>query len=130
LNVANPIADDEGIDLVFYHRGSSDKAIFAQVKSATAKPHIRCDVRRATFKARANYALIFVAFNHKDLRAEAVWYIPSLDFEERLKNQKQERKVFVFDTRLNSTADMWREYRCDELKQLPQKILDDLGAGG
>ena len=76
VNVAQPLADDEGIDLIFYKRGESEKTLYAQVKSRYAtskrvkKRQVQCRVKRSSFNARDNYYLIFLAFDHEEQQVE------------------------------------------------------------
>lgn len=126
INFASPFVDDEGVDLIFFRRGGSGKAILAQVKSRAMQSKLlsrgtyRTHVRRASFKPREGYYFIFVAFDQsgKSL-ADTLWFIPSVDFGKKLAGQKGE-KVLVFQSRFNS-KDMWEEYRTS-LEELPQRI--------
>ncbi len=130
INFASPFVDDEGVDLIFFRRGGSGKAILAQVKSRTMQSKrlmqgaFRVQVRRASFKPREGYYFIFVAFDQlaKGL-FDTLWFIPSVDFEKKLLGQKGE-KVLVFQSRFNS-KDMWEEYRVS-LEELPQRIAQIL----
>jgi len=130
INFASPFVDDEGVDLIFFRRGGSGKAILAQVKSRTMQSKLlsqgtfRVQVRRASFKARESYYFIFVAFDQLGKQLyDTLWFIPSIDFEGKLAGQKNE-KVFVFQSRFNS-KDMWAEYRTS-LEELPQRIAQIL----
>ena len=126
INVASPFVDDEGVDLIFYRRGGTGKAILAQVKSRTkqsktlSRGKFRVQVRRASFKPREGYYLIFVALEQlgKGLH-DTLWFIPSVDFQRKLVGQKGE-KVLVFESRFDS-RDMWEEYRTT-LEELPQRM--------
>lgn len=130
INFATPFVDDEGVDLIFFRRGGSGKAVLAQVKSRTMQSRLlsrgvfRVHVRRASFKPREGYCFIFVAFDPSTKRlADTLWFVPSLDFERKLQGQKGER-VLVFQSRFNS-KDMWEEYRTS-LEELPQRIAQIL----
>ena len=128
INVASPLTDDEGIDLIFYKRGQSDKTIYAQVKSRYSsskrvqKRQLRCQIRRSAFTPRENYYIFFIAFNREAQQIIKVWFVPSLILVEKLKNQKS--KNYVFHSGFDS-QDMWEQYRID-LKELPKKILEAL----
>jgi hypothetical protein len=126
INFAFPFVDDEGVDLIFFRKGGSGKAILAQVKSRTVQSRLlsrgvfRVQVRRASFKAREGYYFIFVAFDQlKKQLFDTLWFIPSIDFKRKLVGQKNE-KVLVFQSRFSSN-DMWAQYRTS-LEQLPQRI--------
>jgi hypothetical protein len=126
INFASPFVDDEGVDLIFFKRGGSGKALLVQVKSRTMQSKLlsrgtfRVQVRRASFKPRDGYYFIFVALDEsgRGLR-DTLWFIPSVDFETKLRGQKGE-KVLVFQSRFDS-RDMWEEYRTN-LEELPQRI--------
>lgn len=126
INFASPFVDDEGVDLMFFRRGGSGKVILAQVKSRMTQSKLlrrgtyRTQVRRASFKPREGYYLIFVAFDQLGERLfDTLWFVPSVDFEEKLVGQKGE-KVLVFQSRFDS-KDMWEEYRTS-LGELPRRI--------
>ncbi len=130
INFASPFVDDEGVDLIFFRRGGSGKAILAQVKSRTMQSKLlsqgtyRTHVRRASFKPREGYYFIFVAFDQSEKGLfDILWFIPSIDLEKKLVGQKGE-KVLVFQSRFNS-KDMWEEYRMS-LDELPQRIVQIL----
>jgi hypothetical protein len=65
INFASPFVDDEGVDIIFFRRGGSGKAILAQVKSRSTQSKLlkqgifRVHVRRASFKPREGYYFIF-----------------------------------------------------------------------
>ena len=130
INFASPFVDDEGVDLIFFRRGGSGKAVLAQVKSRTMQSKLlsqgtyRTQVRRASFKPREGYYFIFVAFDQSEKGLfDILWFIPSIDFEKNLAGQKGE-KVLVFQSRFNA-KDMWEEYRMS-LDELPQRIVQIL----
>lgn len=130
INFASPFVDDEGVDLIFFRRGGSGKAILVQVKSRTMQSKLlsrgtyRTHVRRASFKPREGYYFIFVAFDQsRKSLFDTLWFVPSVDFEKKLAGQKGE-KVLVFQSRFDS-KDMWEEYRIS-LEELPQRIAQIL----
>jgi len=126
INFASPFVDDEGVDLIFFKKGGSGKAILAQVKSRTMQSKLlsqgtfRVQVRRASFKPREGYYFIFVAFDESGKGLfDTLWFIPSLDFEKKLAGQTNET-VLVFQSRFGS-RDMWEENRTS-LEELPRLI--------
>jgi hypothetical protein len=130
INFASPFVDDEGVDLIFFRKGGSGKAILAQVKSRTVQSKLlshgtfRVQVRRASFKPRKGYYFIFVALDESGKGLlDTLWFIPSLDFERKLAGQTN-KTVLVFQSRFNSN-DMWAQYRTN-LEQLPQRIAQIL----
>ena len=130
INFASPFVDDEGVDLIFFRRGGSGKAILAQVKSRTmqskslSQGKYITQVRRASFKPREGYYLIFVALDQpKKGLFDTLWFIPSIDFEKKLVGQKGEKRL-AFHSGFNS-KDMWEEYRMS-LDELPQRMVQIL----
>ena len=126
INFASPFVDDEGVDLIFFRKGGSGKAVLAQVKSRTMQSKMlsrgtfRVHVRRASFKPREGYYFIFVAFDESGKGLfNTLWFIPSVDFEKKLAGQTNET-VLVFQSRFDS-RDMWEEYRVS-LEELPKRI--------
>lgn len=130
INFATPFVDDEGIDLIFFKRGSSGKVVLAQIKSRTKESKLlsqgifRVQVRRASFKPRTGYYFIFVALDEsKTGLFDTLWFIPSIDFNSSLVGQKN-KKVLVFQSKFNSN-DMWKKYRL-KLTELPNRIAQAL----
>ena len=130
INFASPFVDDEGVDLIFFRKGGSGKAVLAQVKSRTMQSKLlsrgtfRVQVRRASFKPRDGYYFIFVAFDESGKGLfDTLWFIPSVDFERKLVGQTNE-KVLVFQSRFTS-KDMWEEYRTN-LEELPRRMTEIL----
>lgn len=130
INFAIPFVDDEGVDLIFFRKGGTGRAILAQVKSRTVQSKLlsrgtyRAHVRRASFKPREGYYFIFVAFDQSGKSLfDTLWFIPSVEFGMKLAGQKGE-KVLVFQSRFNS-KDMWEGYRMS-LGELPQRIAQIL----
>ena len=127
INFAFPFVDDQGIDLIFFKKGSEAKVMLAQVKSRTEgsqsmqKKKFRSQIRIASFRARRRYFLIFITLSKSGTGLlDTLWLIPSLEFEEELKNQKKD-KVLVFDSSFKA-KDMWAKYRLN-LGDLPNRIL-------
>ena len=127
INFASPFVDDEGVDLIFFKKGGSGRAILAQVKSRTMQSKLlsqgtfRVQVRRASFKPREGCYFIFVALDASGKGLlNALWFIPSLDFEKKLSGQTN-KSVLVFQSKFTS-KDMWEDYRIS-LDELPQRIL-------
>jgi len=130
INFASPFVDDEGVDLIFFKKGGSGRAILAQVKSRTmqskllSKGTFRVQVRRASFKPREGYYFIFVALDESGKGLfNTLWFIPSVDFAKNLSGQTN-KSVLVFQSRFTS-KDMWEEYRMS-LDELPQRIVQIL----
>lgn len=127
VNFATPFVDDEGIDLMFFKRGGTNRVVLAQVKSRTMRSKrlagggYRAQVRKATFRPREGYFLLFVALDESGTGLhDTLWCVPSLEFAINVEGQSSERPVFVFQTRFESN-DKWKPYRL-RLPELPSRI--------
>jgi hypothetical protein len=98
INFASPFVDDEGIDLIFFRKGGTGKAILVQVKGRTTESELlkrgtfRAQVRRSSFKPREGYYFIFAAFDklEKKLR-DTLWLVPSKDLDKKLQGRKTKK---------------------------------------
>lgn len=133
LNVSIPMVDDAGVDLVFSLR-DRPQTLAVQVKSrfSTAKRvssgGFRIGVRRPTFKARADLAVLYDVAHAE---AAMTWLIPSLKFAELTKDQSPSRRLLVMAARIAGKSNKWFPYR-SEMRDLPKRIesiLKELGAG-
>ena len=131
LSVSIPMVDDEGVDLIFTPKGGG-RSIFVQVKSRftlTGKGSYRSQIRKKNFHPRKDYYITFAYYDKANARlGDTLWFIPSLDFTDKLKGQSRERPNYIFQSRFTSTGDMWRPYKV-ELKNLPKHILRILRSG-
>ena len=125
LSVSVPIVDDEGVDLIFTPKGGG-RSISVQIKSRftlTGKGHYRSHIRKKTLAPREDYYIIFAYYDQEKARlGETLWFIPTIDFVEKLKGQRKDRSNFIFQSSFDSPSDMWKPYR-RESRKLPEHIL-------
>ncbi len=127
LNVSTSFVDDEGVDLVFARRGQP-KTLAVQVKSrrmsgvSMSRGTFRAQVRDATFDARDDLYLLFVAVDSEEGVFDLAWLVPSSDFANATAVNSQSRRRFVASAK-PSTQDQWSGYRCSR-RNLADRILD------
>jgi hypothetical protein len=126
LNVSTSFVDDEGVDLVFARR-AQPKTLAVQVKSrrlagtSMSKGTFRTQVRDATFAARDDLYLLFVAVDPEEGLFDLVWLVPSTDFANATTVNSQGRRRFVASAK-EKTQDQWSSYRCSR-QDLANRIL-------
>jgi hypothetical protein len=127
LNVSTSFVDDEGVDLVFARRGQP-KTLAVQVKSrrltgtSMSRGTFRAQVRDATFAARDDLALLFVAVDLEEGVFDLAWLVPSIDFANVTTVNSQSRRRFVASAK-KKTKDQWSGYRCSR-HDLAWRILN------
>jgi hypothetical protein len=129
LNVSTPMYDDEGVDLVFSLRGQP-ATLAVQVKSRFSNSRrvrggsFRMDVKKSTFKARPDLALIGVLYNEGTHEVTTTWVIPSEQFWRLVRGQRHGvGKVWVMRTGLNQQKeDKWSYFKTD-WEHLPQSVV-------
>src|SRR3954451_14345412 len=115
LNVSTSFVDDEGVDLVFARR-PQPKTLAVQVKSrrlagtSMSRGTFRTQVREATFSARDDLYLLFVAVDPVQGMFDLAWLVPSAEFAEATTVNSQGRRRFVA-SRKETTEDQWSGYR-------------------
>ncbi len=126
LNVSTSLIDDEGVDLVFARRGQP-KTLAVQVKSrrlagvSLSSGTFRAQVRDATFSAREDLFMLFVAVDPADGVFDLAWFVPSIDFAAVTTVNSQGLRRFVASAK-QKTRDQWSGYRCDR-RNLAGQIL-------
>jgi hypothetical protein len=89
------------------------------------------DVKKSTFKARPDLALIGILYNEETHTVTATWVIPSTHFGRLVRDQRHGiGKVWVMRTGLNDQKeDMWSRFKT-EWEEVPKSVvhlLMDLG---
>lgn len=82
----------------------------------------RAQVREATFEARENLHLLFVAIDPEEGVFDLAWLVPSSDFANATTVNSQSRRRFVASAKPQS-QDQWSVYRCSRTN-LADRILD------
>ena len=126
LTVSTSLVDDEGVDLVFARRGQP-KTLAVQVKSrrltgtSMSRGTFRAQVRDATFAAREDLHMLFVAVNPDEGVFDLAWLVPSIDFDGATTVNSQGRRRFVASAK-DASKDQWSGYRCSR-QELSDRIL-------
>ncbi len=81
----------------------------------------RTQVRDATFSARDDLYLLFVAVDPDEGMFDLAWFVPSINFAEATTVNSQGRRRFVASAKEN-TRDQWSSYRCSR-QNLAERIL-------
>ena len=130
LSIAKPFVDDEGVDLLVYKRKVGGKVLYLQVKSRftlTKKGSFKTQVRKKSFTPREDLYLAFVYYDTKKRGlGDCLWLIPSFDFPKLLKGQREDREIYVFQSKFDSKNDMWKPYKINigDLSEKLFKLLD------
>lgn len=128
LNVSVPMVDDEGVDLVFSLRGKPQTlALQVKARFSTSKRvaggSFRIQIRRATFRPRADLAILGVVFDAKEGRLDRAWLVPAIDFAQLTSKQSMHRTVLVMAAAIAGHTNQWVKYSC-EPRELPQRIIE------
>lgn len=126
LNVSTSLVDDEGVDLVFHRRGGSE-TLAVQVKTRTtdtknySRGIVQADVRRATFEARPDLAVLVAMIDKPTARLEVAWLVPSEQYAE-VANVISGTHLRLRASLKAGSADKWSSYRLDPAS-LGKRIL-------
>jgi hypothetical protein len=130
LNVSTSLVDDEGVDLVFFARGSTAtlavqvKARMSDSKTVRTKEQFVAFVREATFTPRADLDMLFVLADVTQGRYSKAWLVPSVVFADKTKVRSNHTRRFSASLKLAS-RDQWSAFRL-EPEDLPVAVLDRL----
>lgn len=130
LNVSTSLVDDEGVDLVFFARGSTAtlavqvKARMSDSKTVRTKGQFVTSVREATFSARPDLEMLFVLADVIKGRYTKAWLVPSSIFAARTEVRANHTRRFSASLKATS-KDQWSEFRL-EPAELPVAILGRL----
>jgi len=130
LNVSTSLVDDEGVDLVFFARGSTAtlavqvKARMSDSKTVRTKDRFVASVREATFTPRRDLDMLFVLADVTEGRYTKTWLIPSTVFAGKTKLRNNQTRRFSASLKATS-QDQRTEFRL-EPAELPNAILDRL----
>ena len=124
LSPFSPIADDDGLDILFFDKqtgGSIALQLKCRNRTNPNKPQIYFKLRKATFNGSRNTFLVAALFNSDRTKFECMWLIPMSHFN-KSKNGKSNSHSFKASIALDS-KDKFLEYRYLEPKKLAAKIL-------
>lgn len=116
LNVSTSLVGDEGVDLVFHRRGGT-ATLAVQVKARTTdtsqhrRGRISANLRRSTFRARSDLAVLIVLVDKRSAALELAWLIPSAKFEHEAMSARNGEVLKFAASVKPDTADKWAHYR-------------------
>ncbi|MET9230171.1 hypothetical protein [Lentzea sp. NPDC003310] len=135
LNVATPLVDDEGVDLLFNGAGT-DSILAVQVKArmSTSK-RLQSEtfvafVRTQTFRQRPTLDMLFVAIDVDRGAIMAAWLVPSTEFAESATESSTRGRLRFYASLKDGGRDRWRAYRLrpEELAPRLMERLRELAA--
>ncbi len=122
LNASTGLVDDEGIDITFKRRNSS-QTIDIQVKARFSdeegskllreNQRLRCDVTPNTFQVRDNIYMLFVAVDGPEAEWGPAWLVPSAAFKKEAMVVGKQRKLRFDASVKKGSADKWNSYRLE-----------------
>src|SRR5450759_1455333 len=130
LNVSTSLVDDEGVDLVFFARGSTTtlavqvKARMSDSKTVRTKAQFVAFVREATFAPRNDLDMLFVLADVVQGRYTAAWLVPSPVFAELAKVRSNGTRRFSASLK-PASKDQCAAYRLSPT-ELPLTVLERL----
>ncbi len=128
-----PDSDDDGIDVMVNKKGDF-KPIFIQVKSRyklNTNGTYSQDIGTNTFKSDPKFFICFFLYNQEKYDIEKIWFIPSIDYEERaieINPKDYSQKLRFAASPNDDSKDQWNQYRIDktELAAEIEKIIESL----
>jgi len=130
LNVSTSLVDDEGVDLVFFARGSTTtlavqvKARMSDSKTVRTKEQFVAFVREATFVPRNDLDMLFVLADVVHGRYTTAWLVPSPVFAALAKVRTNGTRRFSASLK-PASQDQWAAYRLSPT-ELPLTVLERL----
>ncbi|MGL1103433.1 hypothetical protein ACSTLM_04490 [Vibrio parahaemolyticus] len=130
LSPFQPIADDDGIDLLIYDKVTGN-SIPIQIKARTNtinKPGkqersniVHFEVRKATFKDTRSAILLCVLLSKDLLSSERAWLLP-LEQLALLTAEKKKKFVIRANKQLG-TKDKYSSFQCESMKQVAERLI-------
>jgi hypothetical protein len=133
LNASAPLFDDEAVDVVFSLRGAPAmlgvqiKSRFSSSRRVKQLGGFRVDIKKSTFQARPDRALLAVLYDEPSDDLSHVWLIPSLEFK-RLTRQQTRATHWTLQLSLAHADNPWARFLYTK-RQLParlQELLRDM----
>ena len=130
LSPFQPIADDDGIDVLFYDKVSG-KAIPIQIKARTTtinKPGrqergntVHFEVRKATLKDDRNALLLCVLLNESLRFTERAWLMSLSELQEL--SSDRETKFVIRANKDLATKDKYKPYQCADMHEVAERLI-------
>lgn len=131
LSPFQPVADDDGIDLLIYVK-KTGKALPIQVKSrlsAIKKPGksergntVHFEIRAVSVRSERHAYLLAILLT-KDLRnIERAWLIPMSDIADTLNKKRTQNKYIMRANKSLDTNDKYKQYQLKNLQAISEKL--------
>jgi hypothetical protein len=133
LSPFQPIADDDGIDVLIYDK-KTGKALPIQVKSRTSAIKkrgseergntVHFEVRKATLKADRHAYLLCVLLSENMRKTERAWLLPLSDLP-NIASARESKYVIRANMQI-ATNDKYKKYQCKSTKEVAKEIINIL----
>lgn len=134
LSCFRPISDDDGLDLIVCPKGEF-KPLFIQIKSRfklQKNNRFIQNVGFGTFTPHKSFYLAFLLFNEERLEVDAIWLIPSIEFQQNAYFKKEGDSYKAFyrfnaNSKKKTAEDRWAKYLTDKtgFVDLVYKAIDE-----
>ncbi len=125
-----PIADDEGIDLLVYHKPSG-RVLPLQVKARTVtlkRPRsqrrgntVHFEVRKVVVARNHRTYLLAVLLGEAATRIEAAWLLPLAQLPSV--GAARREKYVIRASRLSTTTDKYRTFLCSSTAEIVRRLI-------
>ena len=127
LNVAAPLIDDGGVDLIFF-RQEGQAALSVQVKARFADARVvdrdnkvQVNFTDTTFRPRRDFFLLILVVDPHTADIKQAWLVPSVEFAAN----RSERAGLRFSVSIDGTENQWAEFRVSK-DELASRILGEI----
>lgn len=125
-----PVADDEGIDLLVYHKPSG-RVLPLQVKARTVTLKrsgtdrrgntVHFEVRKVVVERNRRTHLVCVLLGEQATRIEAAWLLP-LSQVPKVAAARREKYV-IRANRMATSTDKYSEFRCNSSSEIAARLV-------
>jgi hypothetical protein len=132
LSPFKPVADDDGLDVLFFHkdtgnsvaiqlkcRANTDRRSNSKERGNTAQ----FDVRKATFKDERRASLVAGLLNEGMTDFVCAWFIPMEEMN-KVGNERSDKYV-ITPSKAEVCKDKYKKYRYENTDKLVQRIIED-----
>lgn len=131
LSPFQPVADDDGIDLLIYVK-KTGKALPIQVKSrlsAIKKPGksergntVHFEIRAVSVRSERHAYLLAILLTKNLRNIERAWLIPMSDIADTLNKKRTQNKYIMRANKSLDTNDKYKQYQLKNLQAVSEKL--------
>ena len=129
LSPFKPVADDDGIDVLFFDK-KTGKSVAIQLKCRTKTDSggntAQFDVRRATFSEIRSTYLVAALFNEDMTAFICAWFMSMTEL--KTVGKEKADKYVITPSKAENSADRYKDFRCANADELVQHIINFCGA--